>query len=130
MNNWINTILPLICISLALRNFIKYVRHEYRMTLIGILPVIYYASFAISSILFLLMNFELFPLVENVFFHAAIGLMFGTYTTIFILSFLKEWEDKKVRTLLRIPIIVLLLFQFLKDERVFYLLLLEEQHHL
>lgn len=126
MNNWINTILPLICISLSLRNLIKYARHKYRMSLIGILPVIYFTSFLLVSVLFLLMNFELFPLMNNVVFFAAIGLLFGTYVTVFILSFLKEWEDKKIRVLLRIPVIILLLFQFLKDDRVYYLLILNE----
>lgn len=126
MNNWINTILPLICISLSLRNLIKYARHKNRMSLIGILPVIYYASFTLCALIYLLMNFELFPLMNNVFFFASVGLLFGTYTTVFILSFLEKWEDKKIRTLLRIPIIILLLFQFLKDDRVFYLLLLNE----
>lgn len=126
MNNWINTILPLICISLSLRNLLKYARHQYRMTLIGILPVIYYSAFAMSSLLFLLMNFELFPLMNNAFYYAAIGLLFGTYTTVFILSFLSEWQDKKIKVLLRVPLITLLLFQLLKDDRVFYLLILNE----
>tara|TARA_B100001971_G_C18268024_1_gene596360 strand:+ start:37833 stop:38357 length:525 start_codon:yes stop_codon:yes gene_type:complete len=96
------------------------------MSLIGILPVIYFTSFLLVSVLFLLMNFELFPLMNNVVFFAAIGLLFGTYVTVFILSFLKEWEDKKIRVLLRIPVIILLLFQFLKDDRVYYLLILNE----
>lgn len=126
MNNWINTILPLICISLSLRNFLKFARHKYRMTLIGILPVIYYLALGLTSVFYFLMNFELLPLMNNVFFYAAVGLLFGTYTTVFILSFLPKWEDKKVKTLLRIPLIILLLFQLLKDDRVFYLLILNE----
>lgn len=125
MNNWIELILPLICLTLALINLIKYFSYENRFSLVGFIPLLYFVSLSLGSFLAL----ELSSIDEFItkvtfqkFIYTSLALGFSTFFMGYILLSVDEWQSKKIKTLLRIPLIGALVAHLLQPQQVIILL--------
>lgn len=125
MNNWIELILPLICLTLALINLIKYLSYRNRFSLVGFIPILYFVSILVGSFLALeLSSIEEFitKVTFQKFIYTSLALGFSTFFMAYILLSVEDWQSKKIKTLLRIPLIGALVAHLLQAQQVMILL--------
>lgn len=125
MNNWIELILPLFCLILALINLIKYFSYKNRFSLVGFIPILYFFSIFVGSFLALeLSSIEEFiaKVTFQKFIYTALSLGFSTFFMGYILLSVEDWQSKKIKTLLRIPLIGALIAHLLQPQQVIILI--------
>jgi len=121
MNNWIHLIIVLLCTCIGLSGLLKYLAYKKRMSLIGVLPVLFFGSFLFASIGFILNHFQIIE-VKVQYIYVALSLQFGVSFMSFILLLIKDWSAKKIKTLLRLPIIVALVARYINAIEIIYLI--------
>jgi hypothetical protein len=122
MNNWTELILPALCLLLGLINLIKYLRYKNSFSLVGIIPIFSFLALTIVSLGILNNKLNQNFLININIIYAFLALCFACTFTAFILNLIPEWKSKKIKTMLRVPLIGALLGHFL-SEHVFGLLL-------